>query len=68
MVALFLRFTSRITSFRELIATGIGECRALLDAMVLRAASASGGHVGGHTMAWNPPSSVAGGFDCCVTP
>lgn len=33
-VATMLWFMSRITSFRELLATGIGECRALVKALV----------------------------------
>ena len=37
VVAAILWFLSRITSFRELLATGIGECRALVDVLVLRA-------------------------------
>ncbi len=47
MVALMLWIMSRIASFRELLATGIGECRALVDVLVADAARA------------NPPVSVA---------
>ena len=41
MVAAMLWFTSRIPSFRELLATGAGECRALVDAMLANAARAN---------------------------
>ena len=37
MVASALWSLSRVTSFRELLATGIGECRALVDTMVAAA-------------------------------
>ena len=37
---------SRITSFREVLATGIGECRALVDGLVTNAGGT------------NPPVSV----------
>ena len=37
MVASMLWFMSRITSFRELLATAVGECRALVDVMVAAA-------------------------------
>ncbi len=37
MVASMLWFISRVTSFRELLATGIGECRALVDVLVTAA-------------------------------
>jgi 2-dehydropantoate 2-reductase len=47
MVAGVLWFMSRITSFRELLATGINECRALVDMFVANAPRA------------NPPVSVA---------
>lgn len=47
MVAAMLWGMSRIPSFRELLATGIGECRALVDSLVESAARA------------NPPVSVA---------
>ena len=40
MVATALWFISRVTSFRELLATGIGECRALVDSMVAAAPNA----------------------------
>jgi hypothetical protein len=42
-----LWFISRITSFRELLATGINECRALVDMFVANAPRA------------HPPVSVA---------
>ncbi len=41
VVAAILWFMSRITSFRELLATGINECRALVDVMVAAAPRAS---------------------------
>jgi len=41
IVAGMLWFMSRITSFRELLATGIGECRALVDVMVAAASRAN---------------------------
>ncbi len=47
MVAAMLWVMSRITSFRDLLATGIGECNALADVLVANAARA------------NPPVSVA---------
>jgi 2-dehydropantoate 2-reductase len=46
-VALMLWSMSRIRSFRELLATGIGECRALVDVLVAAAPQA------------NPPVSLA---------
>lgn len=47
MVASMLWGMSRIRSFRELLATGIGECRALVDVLVANAPEA------------NPPVSIA---------
>ena len=47
IVAGMLWVVSRITSFRELLATGIGECQALVEVMVAAAARA------------NPPMKVA---------
>jgi 2-dehydropantoate 2-reductase len=41
MLASMLWFMSRITSFRELLATGIGECRSLVDVMVAAAPRAN---------------------------
>lgn len=41
MVASMLWSMSRIRSFRELLATGVGECRALVDAMVAAAPRAT---------------------------
>jgi len=40
MLAGMLWSMSRITSFRGLLATGIGECRALVDTMVAAASRA----------------------------
>ena len=37
MIASMLWFVSRVTSFRDLLATGAAECRALVDAMVASA-------------------------------
>ena len=47
MLASMLWFMSRIRSFRELLATGVGECRALVDVLVVAAHRA------------NPPVAVA---------
>ena len=41
LIASILWFLSRITSFRELLATGLNECRALVDALVAAASKAT---------------------------
>ena len=41
MLAGVLWLMSRITSFRELLASGLGECRALVDAMLAAASRAN---------------------------
>jgi 2-dehydropantoate 2-reductase len=40
LIAFLLWVFSRITSMRELLATGLNECRALIDTMVAAAAKA----------------------------